>query len=72
MTKKLEKKKVWNGGTVEEYVVHCRTQRVAASAIGVTEGTLNRWLHDHLKPTGLTLKEFKRMRITGVHKVGDL
>lgn len=40
------------GITLEKFVEECGTQRKAADKIGCTEGTLNRWLHKHLKPSG--------------------
>lgn len=41
--------------TLKKYVESCGSQKTAALNIGVTEGTLNRWLHGHIHPRGLSL-----------------
>lgn len=49
--------------TLTEYAKACGSQKVAAANIGVTEGTLNRWLHGHIHPRGLSIVRLKELGV---------
>lgn len=54
-----------NGGkTLRQLVEGYPCQKAAADDIGVREGTLNRWLHRHLEPKGLSRRRLQEMGVS--------
>ena len=58
-TKAKDKKKP----TLQEFVATFPSQAEAAREICVAEGTLNNWLNDHQKPTGLSLTRLESLGV---------